>query len=258
MKISDIISVLESWAPLHCQENYDNSGLQVGNPEDEFKGGLICLDVSMEVLEEAVAKGCNMVVSHHPVLFHPLRQVVGKDLSVQVVSYAITHQLNIYSAHTNLDNVKTGVSTCLGELLGMKQMKILQPKDASEDTGSGVFGCLEKQLTEEAFIADVKKRLNITNVRCSRFCGREIRRVAVCGGAGGFLIPDSLRCGADAFLVGEAHYHDFVNYKDRLLIVEVGHFESESCIKAAIFAKLNGFLSTFAVSEKDASPYVYL
>ena len=105
-KIADIISYLESWVPLTLQESYDNAGLQVGDVNQEFKSGLICLDVRPEVIEEALASGANFILSHHPVLFHPLRCVSGKSLSEQIVIQAIQHQIVIYSMHTNLDNVQ--------------------------------------------------------------------------------------------------------------------------------------------------------
>ena len=258
MKIKEVIAFLESWAPLDYQDSYDNAGLQVGNPEDELRGGLVCLDVTPEVLEEAVGKGCNLVVSHHPVLFRPLRQVAGNSLSEQVVIYALTHGLVIYSAHTNLDNVSTGVNACFCRLLQLENQKILQAKPGLADVGSGAIGMLSSVLSEEAFAAHVKQRLQLHALRCSLPHGRLIRKVAVCGGAGAFLIPDALRAGADAFVVGEAHYHDFVDYQGRIFILEVGHYESECCIKSELVAKLNEKFCTFAVSEKDGSPYYYL
>ena len=258
MKIKEIIAFLEAWAPLDFQDSYDNSGLQVGNPEEEFKGGLVSLDISLDVLEEAVEKGCNLVVSHHPVLFHPLRQVVGKNLSEQAVMFALTHGLNIYSAHTNLDNVSTGVNACFGKLLRLENLEILQAKPGLDKVGSGAVGNLPEAMSEDGFAAFVKEGLQLDALRYSRPHGRIIRRVAICGGAGAFLIPDALRKGADAFVVGEAHYHDFVDYQDRIFLLEVGHYESECCIKSELVAKLNEKFCTFAVSEKDRSPYFYL
>lgn len=258
MKIKEAISFLESWAPLDFQDSYDNAGLQIGNPEAELKGGLVCLDVSLAVLEEAVEKGCNLVVSHHPVLFHPLRQVVGGKLSEQLVIYAVTHGLTVYSAHTNLDNVSTGVNACFGRLLQLENQQILQPKPGLENVGSGAIGDLPEAMPEDVFAAHVKKQLKLDALRCSLPHGRRIRRVAICGGAGAFLIPDALRLGADAFVVGEAHYHDFVDFQDRIFLLETGHYESECCIKSELVAKLNEKFCTFAVSEKDRSPYFYL
>jgi dinuclear metal center YbgI/SA1388 family protein len=258
MKIKEIIGYMESWAPLACQESYDNSGLQVGDPETEFLGGLVCLDVTPERVEEAAATGANLIVSHHPVLFHPLRQVCGGKLSEQIVIKAIKSGIAIYSAHTSLDNVRSGVNACLGRTLGLENTDFLQPNCSLPDAGGGIIGELEAPMEEGEILSMVKKQLRLPVLRHSRLRGKPVRRVAACGGAGGFMLQDAIRRGADAFVVGEAHYHDFIDFQDNILIVEVGHYESECLIKSEIFARLNEKFGNFAVSEKELTPYNYL
>jgi len=258
MKIGDIIGYMEAWAPLAYQESYDNAGLQVGDPDAEFRGGLVCLDVTPERVEEAAACGANLIVSHHPVLFHPLRQVCGRKLSEQIVVKAIKNEIAVYSAHTNLDNVRSGVNACLGRLLGLKETDFLQPNGGFPDAGSGIVGELEEPMEETGFLSMVKDRLRLPVLRHSRLLCKPVRRVAACGGAGGFLLPDAIRAKADVFVVGEAHYHDFIDFQDNIMIIETGHYESECLIKSELFARLNEKFGNFAVSEKERSPYNYI
>ena len=257
MKIKDVIEYMEAWAPLAYQESYDNAGLQVGDPDMELKGGLVCLDVTPERVEEAVAAGANLIVSHHPVLFHPLRQVCGIRLSERVVIAAIRNGVAIYSAHTNLDNVRSGVNAALAAKLGLTITGFLQPMPGVAEAGGGAIGELPSSMEEEAFLAHVKSALELPVLRHSRLRGRPVRKVALCGGAGGFMLPDAIRSQADAFLVGEAHYHDFNDFSPEMLILETGHHESECWIKSVIFDKLNGKFGTFALSKTERTPYYY-
>ncbi len=257
VKIQEIISFLEEWAPLSYQEDFDNAGLQLGNPDQEFKKGLISLDVRQEVLEEAVENGCNLIVTHHPLLFHPLRRICGNTLTERLVVYAVQHGLTIVSMHTNLDNVCDGVNASFASRLPLEGLKILRPSGAAETVGSGMIGSFPAAVPESDFVRMAKKQWQLQVLRHSRFRGKNVRKVALCGGAGAFLLPDALAAGADAFVVGEAHYHDFVDFEDRILILEIGHFESEQWIKYDLFAKLNGKFSNFAISKREGCPYCY-
>lgn len=257
MKIKDVIECMEAWAPLAYQESYDNAGLQVGDPETELKGGLVCLDVTPERVEEAVAAGANLIVSHHPVLFHPLRQVCGGRLSERVVIAAIRNRVAIYSAHTNLDNVRSGINAALAAKLGLSLTGFLQPMPGVAEAGGGAIGELPSSMEEEAFLAHLKSALELPVLRHSRLRGRPVRKVALCGGAGDFMLPDAIRSQADAFIVGEAHYHDFIDYSSDILMVETGHYESECWIKSELFARLNEKFGTFAISKMERTPYNY-
>ncbi|MBO4282008.1 MAG: Nif3-like dinuclear metal center hexameric protein [Bacteroidales bacterium] len=258
MLIKEVIAYMEELAPLPLQESYDNAGLQIGDALQTFSGGLVCLDVSMEVLQEAVASGANLVISHHPVLFHPLRQVSTETLAGEVVMYAVRHNLVVYSAHTNLDNARDGMNACLGRLLHLENLRVLLPNPRWEHAGSGAIGELPDPMTEGEFLAMVKRELGAESLRHSRLDGRSVRRVALCGGAGAFLLPEALRQEADAFVVGEVHYHDFVDFQGRVLMVETGHYESECVIKSDLVAKLNRKFSNFAASKKEKTPYQHL
>ena len=225
MKLKEIIAALERLAPLRLQEEWDNSGLQVGFPEAEVGRVLVCLDITEGIVDEAIAKGCNMIVSHHPLLFKALRQVSDATYQQRCVVRALSAGISIYSAHTSLDNAPGGVNHKIAELLGLQNLRWLSPLDG-EDAGSGLLGELPRPEKDADFLARVKRSFGVQCLRHSALDGREIRRVALCGGAGAFLLGDAVRAGADCFLSGEFHYHDYFE-NGGVLLAELGHYQSE-------------------------------
>ncbi|MCR5312250.1 MAG: Nif3-like dinuclear metal center hexameric protein [Bacteroidaceae bacterium] len=227
MKIRQIIGALEEYAPLALQDGYDNAGLQIGLAEDaEASGALLCLDVTEEVLDEAISYGCNMVISHHPLLFRPLKSISGRDYIERCVIKAIKNNITIYSAHTNLDSTKGGVNYKIAEKLGLEHLEWLEPK-TGYDAGEGVIGLLKEPMEKEDFIALVKEQFDVDCVRYNSWNGEKVQRVALCGGAGAFLIQKAVEKKADVFITGEIGYHRFFGYEDEILLMELGHFESE-------------------------------
>ena len=228
MKIREIIGALEEFAPLSLQDSYDNAGLQIGLTEDaEATGALLCLDVTEDVLDEAVRRGCNMVVSHHPLLFRPCKSITGADYIERCIIKAIKNDIAIYSAHTNLDNAKDGVNYRIAHKLGLTDIEILDPKNNDKSTGAGLIGHLAEPMKKEDFIAHVKKVFNANCVRFNSWTGRKVFRIALCGGSGAFLMSKAASAGVDAFLTGEVGYHRFFGHENELLLLELGHFESE-------------------------------
>ena len=225
MKLREVTAALERLAPLRLQDEWDNSGLQVGFPESEVRGILVCLDITEEIVDEAIARKCNMIVSHHPLLFKALRQVSDATYQQRCVVKALAAGISIYSAHTSLDNAPGGVNYKIAEKLGLKDLRWLAPLEG-EDGGSGLVGELPQPEAEADFLARVKRDFCVQNLRHSAAAGREIRRVALCGGAGAFLLGEAVRAGADCFLSGEFHYHDYFENKG-VLLVELGHYQSE-------------------------------
>lgn len=225
MRLKEIVAALERLAPLRLQDEWDNSGLQVGFPESEISGILVCLDITEAVVDEAVAKGANLIVSHHPLLFKPLRQVSDATYQQRCVVRALSAGISIYSAHTSLDNAPGGVNHRIAQLLGLQDLRWLVPL-AGEDAGSGLVGVLPQPETDQAFFARVKRLFGVQCLRHSATDGRQIRRVALCGGAGAFLLRDAIAAGADCFLSGEFHYHDYFE-NGGVLLCELGHYQSE-------------------------------
>ncbi|WP_298650351.1 Nif3-like dinuclear metal center hexameric protein [uncultured Proteiniphilum sp.] len=364
MRIKEIIQTIEQVAPLPLQEEYDNSGLQAGDVNREVTGILLCIDVTEDVIDEALSLGCNLIISHHPLAFRPFRSLTGKNYVERCMMQAIRHDIALYAAHTNLDNARGGVNYKLAEMLELQNVKILQPLEnallkfvttvplqhaesvrnalfnagaghignydscsynlSGEGTfrakeganphigeidrlhlepevrietvipvmkreevfrallavhpyeepvfdfypivndwpqhGSGVVGVLPEPMPEQEFLYLLKDIFNLTAIQHSKMQGREIRDVALCGGAGAFLIPRAIAYGADAFITGEAKYNDFYDVEGRILLAVVGHYESEICTKEIFFDLISRKFPTFALhrSAFDSNPVKYL
>ena len=331
MKIKEVVSALEMTAPLPLQDGFDNAGMQVGLTEAEVTGALLCLDVTEEVVNDAIERGCNLIVAHHPLMFKPIKSITGRTYVERCLMKAIRNDVSIYAAHTNLDNAQGGVNAMIAKRLGLSNVRILAPKEESllklvtfvptaqaggvrralfdagcgcigrydscsynltgegtfkagegtnpycgqvgelhtepevrietilpayrqeavvkallrahpyeepaydlyplknrwDQAGSGAVGELEEPMTEREFLQRVKQVFDVACVRHSNLQGREIRKVALCGGAGAFLIPHAISEQADAFLTGEIRYHEYFGREKEILLAEIGHYESE-------------------------------
>jgi dinuclear metal center YbgI/SA1388 family protein len=364
MYIKDILGEIEQYAPLPLQEGFDNAGIQVGNVNLPATGALLCLDVTEAVVDEAIDKGCNLIISHHPLVFKPLKSLTGNTYIERCIIKACKHDVVIYSAHTNLDNAALGVNYHLGQLIGLRQMRILSPqKDAllklvtfvpeafaeavrealfcvgaghigkydscsfnlegtgtfragedcrpfcgkpgnlhhekevrietiipafrkhtaiqallaahpyeepafdfyslsntSNMAGSGMIGELSEGEGAHRFLLRIKSLFQADCIKHSTFTGKDIRKVALCGGSGAFLIPDAIALGADIFITGEAKYNDFYDVEDKILLVVVGHYESEICTKGIFYQIISKKFPTFALhlSNVNSNPVKYL
>lgn len=255
--IADIIAGLERLAPLSYQEDYDNAGLQVGFPRREVSKVLVCLDVTEAIVDEAAAKGCGLIVSHHPLIFRGLKQVSDSTYQQRCVVKALSEGIAIYSAHTNLDNAPGGVNHKIASLIGLQDVEWLQPIEG-KDAGSGVIGVLPQAEEAMAFLARLKDIFGIRCITHSEPDGRSIRKVALCGGAGAFLMRDALRKGADCFLSGEFHYHDFFE-NDGMLLAELGHYQSEKFTRELLGENIAAEFPDVQVmlTELDTNPERY-
>ncbi len=355
MKILDLISVLENFAPLELQEDYDNSGLLTGSPSWECTGVLCTLDVTKEILQEAVNKNCNLIISHHPLIFHGLKRLIGNSYVEQVVVSAIQFNLAIYAAHTNLDNVIHGVNGMIASKLKLKNTFVLQPKSnmlrklitfvpldqaakvqkavfeaggghignyeecsfISEGTGTykagsgahpylgklgerheekeakieivfpfylqdevinalkkhhpyeevaydifsmenvqnqlgaGIVGSLAEEKTEAEFLNLLQHTFQADGIRHSRLNGRMVRTVAVCGGSGSFLIHAAVKKNVDFFITADLKYHDFFDITGKLVLVDIGHYESEQYTVELIHDLLAKKFPTFAILKTN-------
>jgi dinuclear metal center YbgI/SA1388 family protein len=228
MKAKQVLDALEQYAPLPLQDSFDNAGLQIGlTAEQEVTGALLCLDVTEAIVDEAERMGCNLIVAHHPLLFHGLKSITGKSYVERCAIKAIQKGIGIYAAHTNLDNAEGGVNYRIAEKIGLKNLSFLELKNAVAPAGAGVIGELTVEEEESVFLYRLKELFGIQCLRHNALKGRKIRRVGLCGGAGGFLLSQAIVQGVDAFLTGEMRYHDYFGHDDDLLIVEMGHYESE-------------------------------
>ena len=228
MNIKQVLSALEQFAPLPLQESWDNAGLQLGLTEAEVSGALLCLDVNEEIVDEAIQKGCNLIVSHHPLLFRGLKQISGADYVQRCVIKAIKHDIVIVSMHTNMDNALDGVNWKIAERLGLKECKFFAQKQIDGvEAGSGVVGELPSALDARTFIELVKKQFSVQCAQCNALLERRIKKVAICGGAGDFLLPEAIGVEANAFITGEMHYHQYFGQEQQIQICVIGHYQSE-------------------------------
>lgn len=361
--IRALTNQLETWAPLSYQESYDNAGLIVGNFNDEVTGVLVTLDATEAVIDEAIAKGCNVVIAHHPIVFKGLKKFNGRNYVERAVIKAIKNDIALYAAHTNLDNVSGGVNFKIAEKLQLQQVRILSPKsqlltklavfvptgdtqrvldalyaagagqigayehcsfrvegtgtfkplqganpvigqvgrdedvrehrvevifpaylegsmvsallkahpyeipaydlyplnNANTDIGAGAIGQLPMPLTESDFLAYLKMHMQLPVIRHTPLLGKTINRIAVCGGAGGFLLNEAVRAGADIFVTADYKYHEFFDADSRIIICDIGHYESEVYTKELLQQYLSKHFTNFAVilSETVTNPVQY-
>jgi dinuclear metal center YbgI/SA1388 family protein len=363
MQIAEIISFLESLANPSLQEHYDNAGLITGNPGWECKGITCSLDATEDVVKEAIAKNCNLIVAHHPIIFGGLKKINGKNYVEKTVIKAIKNDIAIYAIHTNLDNVIDGVNGKMAKMIGLQKLSILSPKEntlrklftfvpvdkAGEvrnaifaagggqignysecsfnaegtgtfkamtgadpyvgdigkrhqekelkveviipahlegkivaamkaahpyeevafdtvalsnkhpQTGSGVLGELAQPIEEKTFLDQLKSIFKLSIIRHTQLTGRPIKKVALCGGAGSFLISSALRSSADIFITSDMKYHEFFDANGRMVIADIGHYESEQFTISLLQEVLEQKFPTFAVlkTEVRTNPVYY-
>lgn len=230
IRVKDIAKAIEEFAPLSLQENYDNAGLQVGNPENAVSAVLLCLDVTEDIVREAKERSCNLIVSHHPLIFHGLKSLTGADQTQRIVIEALKEGISIYSAHTNLDSASDGVSYEMARDLNLKHLEVLVPSEKDPQVGLGIIGVYDCPVPQLEFLRNVKETFSVKALRYSAQTHHlVVRKVALCGGSGASFIRDAVRRGADAYISGDFKYHDYTTYGLDLLIADIGHHESELC-----------------------------
>lgn len=261
MKISQVVSALEQFAPLPLQEDWDNAGLQVGLTETEASGALLCLDVNEAIIDETLEMGFNLIVSHHPLIFRGLKQVADANFVQRCVMKAIRNNITIVSMHTNMDNARGGVNFKIAEKLGLVDVDFFVRKQVGNiEGGSGVMGSLPTPLAAGLFIEEVKRAFNVECAQCTQLLERPIRKVAICGGAGDFLLGEAVRQGADAFLTGEMHYHQYFDMAPKVQVCVIGHYQSEQftpeIFKSIIESAAPGLPT--AIANTNTNPIIYV
>ena len=364
MKLKEITDCIEQIAPLAYQESYDNSGLICGNPDMDITAALICIDSTEEVIDEAIAKGCNLVIAHHPIVFSGIKKFTGKNYVERTLIKAIKNDIAIYSAHTNLDNVYNGVNAKIAEKLGLSDCSVLLPKtgllkklivfcpeaaaekvrkalfeagaghignydecsfnshgtgtfkagagsnpfvgtvgtqhqeqevkietiypahlestllkvlfnthpyeevaydcialsNKNERIGSGMIGELATETDAMAFLTHLKKVMKAGGIRYTPLNNKKIKKVAVCGGSGSFLLEEAIKKGADVFVTADFKYHQFFDAESRIVIADIGHYESEQYTTEIFYEILKKKFNTFAllISNVNTNPINYL
>jgi len=251
--LKDIIDIIESAAPLSYRESWDNSGMQVGNTATDITAALLTTDITESVVSEAIHKGCNLIISHHPLLFHPLRHICGFTPQERCVSLAIRHGIAIYSSHTAMDSVLHGVSGRMADILGVQDYRILVPAAPGADHGLGVIGSLPEPGAYTAFLQRVKDRFGATYVRYTEPKADPVQRVAMCGGAGAEFTEEAIRQGADVYLTADCKYHDMQAAAGRIGLIDIDHWVSEHFTRNIFQDLLQDKVTTY-ISETDCTP----
>lgn len=363
MKIKEITDAIEAYAPLHLQESWDNAGMQVGDTSCEVTGVLLCTDVREEIVDEAIDRGANLIISHHPLLFRGLKKIVGRTYQERIVALAIKHDISIYCAHTNMDSACGGVNFKMAEKLGLRNVRVLSPQQGTmrklvvmvpiaqvdevekamcdagagrlgnydhcsyrtngegryraldganpfagklreyhteaetrvevlvhkalcgkvvsamikahpyeepafdilplenEDnySGLGVIGDIEPEDAHH-FLSRVKKAFEVEAMRYSGNLDKKVSRIAMCGGAGVEFMGQAMSMGADVYITGDMKYHDFQGNENRIILADIGHYESEHYTKEIFYdiiqKKNPNFAVDFAKSEKNQVNYL--
>ena len=362
-KVKDLLQFLNGVAPYALQESYDNSGLITGSPDLEIKAVLVSLDCTEAIVEEAIELGCNVILSHHPIVFKGLKSLTGKNYVERTVIKAIQNNISIVSCHTNLDNIINGVNGKIAQKIGLKNLKILAPKEQTlkklsfyvpeshletvskaihqagagqignysdcafrvkgsgtftpgesahpfsgeplkpsveeeikvevivpvtdalkvvnalktshpyeevayflhpvdnwhQDLGAGLVGELEESMEVGEFFEHLKKNMELSVIRHTSLTHNQIKKIALCGGAGSFLINDAIRSGAQLFISGDFKYHEFFDADGRIIIADIGHFESEKYTIDLLIELISNNFSTFALhyTKRNTNPVFY-
>jgi len=363
MKINEIIRELEEFAPLSLQESYDNAGLITGKLNDECTAVILSIDTTEAVIQEAINKGANLVISHHPIVFSGLKKLNGKNYIERTIIKAIKNDIAIYAAHTNMDNISTGVNAKICKKLNLLNCEILSPikenlkklvtfiptehlekvsaaifeagaghignydncsyntngtgsfralegakpfvgnlgethfedearfetifpahkqakiinallnnhpyEEVAYDiypldniynkTGAGMIGELENAIHEKDFLDKIKKLFDVSCIRHTNLLNKTIKKVAVCGGSGSFLLTKAMSRSADIFITGDFKYHQFFDAENKILIADIGHYESEQYTKELFYDILTKKFPNFAFyfSEVNTNPVNY-
>ena len=248
MLLREIINSIESVAPRSAQEEWDNSGMQVGDTGRDIQSVLLTTDVTTEVVNEAIELGCQLIISHHPLLFHGLKQVCGQTPQARIVEMAIKHDIAIYSAHTNLDSVIGGINTTLAQKIGLTDIRLLT------ESGLGAIGQLPEPINYPDFIGRIRDILNCTYVRYTRPQKQMIQTVALCGGSGAEFIETAIEQGADAYLTADCKYHEFQDADGRIGLIDIDHWISERHAREIFRDILKTFDLNVYISKKDKTP----
>lgn len=361
--VKNVIEALEKKAPISLQESYDNSGLSVGDAENEVNGVLVALDCTEAVIDEAIELNCNLIVTHHPLIFHSLKKITGTNYVERCIIKAIQNNIAIYSSHTNLDSVSSGVNGKIAEKLGLSDLRILSPQvgkllklvtycpeaqaqtvrnalfeagagqignydrcsfntsgegtyragdgstpfagnknedhvekeirielifhqyneskiitalkeahpyeevaydihklqNEDQEHGIGMIGTLENEMALDAFLEKLKDSFHTGVIKHTPPIKNKIKRVAVCGGSGSFLIADAIKARADIFVTSDIKYHEFFDADSQIVLADIGHFESEQFTTELLGVYLKEFFTSFAThfSRVNTNPINY-
>lgn len=237
MLLKEIIDSIESVAPLQYQEPWDNSGLQIGVLHRDISSVLLAIDVTEAVLDEAISRSCNLIVSHHPLFFHGVKSLTGQTAQQRIIVRAIEHEIAIYSSHTAMDVAPNGVSWRMAHMLGLQNCSVLVPNSVNPKYGLGVLGELPIPISGTGLLSHVKTTFSAPILRYTNPPKQTLQRIAICGGAGADLLEAAIRAGADAYLSADFKYHELQDAIGQIMAIDIDHWISEQFTRD-IFAEI--------------------
>lgn len=250
MKIKDIIKFLEERFPLSLQEDWDNSGLQIGNIENDLTNIMISLDLDEQTIQKAKEKSCNLIINHHPFLFSSIKSIDLNEENGKIIKELIKNDITVFAMHTNLDIGKGGVNDNLAKLLELKDISNL---DTNNENPMARFGYTD-EITAYDFSKFVKEKLNCKGLILYGDKDKKIEKVALCGGAGSDFINDAIKKGCDLIVTSDVKYHEAIDNCKKINIVDPGHFASENHIIYMIKDLLEKNFATgiYTCAKKDS------
>ncbi|MDP4176715.1 MAG: Nif3-like dinuclear metal center hexameric protein [Bacillota bacterium] len=266
LKVKDIMRIIEEFAPAYLKEDYDNVGLMVGNSEDEVKSILVSLDCTLETIKEAEEKECNLILTHHPLLFIKPKNITTDSLQGRKIIELIRNNINLYSSHTNLDMTLGGVNDIITEILGYDNWKIIEPSNSnenkSENVGIGRIVTLDKPILLSSICEKIKEKLEIQFLRYSGNDNLQIKKIAIINGSGQDYFSKAEKLGADCIITGDTTYHRVSDLSETgIAVIDAGHFETEWPAVKKLGIKLEnkirnlGFTNEIIISNVCKSPY---
>ena len=263
MLAKKLIDRFESFAPKTIAFTNDPVGLQIGNVNNDIKRVLVTLDVRPEVVDEAIKQNCDMIFSHHPLIFRPIKNLDLSNPQNQMYAKLIQNSILVYSAHTNLDVAKGGMNDWLTEAMGLNHVQMVYSNHY--DTNIGRIGVLPTPVTVEEFAKTLKKIFNLEGLRLVANDNKAmVKNVAVIGGDGGKFYPEMLKAGADVFVTGDVYYHTGHDMlADGINVVDVGHNVEKICIPklASLFNEWkanNDWKVEIIESTVNTNPYQFI
>ncbi len=259
--VQDLQDYLERFAPAELAEPWDNIGLLVGNRTRQVNRLMTCLTITPESVEEAIQQQANMIVTHHPVMFHPVKKITTDSTEGTMLLDLIRHDIAVYSPHTAFDSTAHGINDLIASAIDLSDLMPLQPLNAEQShRGAGRFGKLSSPIGAGALIARIKTFFGIRSIGIVGSFDRNIESVAIACGSGGSFLPDAIQLGADAFITGEATFHTCLQAKaDDLMLLLLGHFASERFALQALAEQLKREFQDIEIwaSEKESDPILW-
>ena len=260
MKLNDIINIIEDIAPVNLKEDFDNVGLMVGDREKEVKKVLLALDCTLKVVEEAKENNVDLIITHHPLIFRRPNNITTDTIQGRKIIELIKNDISLYSSHTNLDSAKSGLNDSIPKLLGYDSSEILEVNKRDEKAGLGRIVTLDKPTTLDEIVDNVKKALNINNLRVVK--GKEeVNKIAIINGSGQDFIGKAVSKGADCIITGDTTYHFASDYKEMgINIIDAGHFASEQIVFFNVMKNIIDKFTDieFILSKVEEDPYTFL